>query len=264
MSVSLILTQAGVLLEGEVEEEDKYDSDSKSDVDSLSDILEFVPSQTSRLLSHNFDKQLQLGDVFMAGDLLTTQETGDEVNNILDECGENRSQSGPASVEEREEKNMQTDEEVDKEEEGGRGNGDRTDSTVKLEPLISTEEDMSVSEVSENRNKSKQPPDSKSCEQDLGFGVLQSKTGAESEERIDHQDSTDADSGRPDSREDEKQGERSPVSSEDDGKVEKDSGVEEYASMLWETMQRGVKEKEKEIMSELSSGSCLMDSDIIV
>jgi hypothetical protein len=74
--------------------------------------------------------------------------------------------------------------------------------------------------------------------------------------------SFDSDSGKPDSAESEKQGDSSPPLTE--GSKDRDSGLGEYSAMLWENVHRCVREKEKEVMSELTSGSCLMDGDIIV
>ncbi|XP_076436066.1 protein timeless-like [Babylonia areolata] len=252
---------AGVLLE-EDEEDDHYNSDCKSECDSVSDILEFIPSQTSKLLSHNFDKQLQIGEVFMTGSQVTSPADikASKTDGNFDRAGSVDSCHAPPY---REEKDMQTDEEdppEDDDDNNSSSNDKRDDAHKPSSPqqgrITSLEEDMSVSDDYEKKGSGKSTPE------DV-FTMKQKQTDDENDAIFNnrHDSSTDDDdSGRPDSREDGEKsgGERSPTETQG-----KDSGVE-CALMMWEHMQQGLEEKERGIMSELSSGSCLMDGDIIV
>ncbi|KAL8612338.1 hypothetical protein ACOMHN_020157 [Nucella lapillus] len=253
---------AGVLLEEEEEEEeeeDYYNSDCKSETDSISDILGFTPpSHTSQLLSHNFGKQLQIGEVLMVAseqitsltDLQTDQECHQADSSCVDSCH-------------REETNMQTNEEEQDDDHDNSNSSKGYDSDPSKTKVAGLEEDMSVSNVCEKNRHRRSTPEINSGNVCM-FGISDKRSEADTEDtKTDHQGSTDVDSGRPEteSREGERSGERSPSGERWEG----DSGVEEEcAGMMWETMLLGREEKERDILSELSSGSCLMDGDIIV
>nr|KAG5690973.1 hypothetical protein BaRGS_027292 [Batillaria attramentaria] len=99
---------AGVLLEGDGDEEDKVGTtdDDQSDYDGSD--LEFIPSQMSKFLSKDFDKQLQLGtaNVVDSGANSPGEDSGDGEQVV--------SSSVYSSPDEQTEKMMQTDNDSDK------------------------------------------------------------------------------------------------------------------------------------------------------
>ena len=259
--------QAGVLLEGDGDEE-KDDSDCKSDV---SDIFEFIPSPMSRLLYHNFDKQLQIGEVLMTvGEPATSQADEETEAGLQHTCHAVRSSRELHTGQERMEKNMQTDEKTGNHAGHKETSGQCND--LPAAPSFNAAEETSVLDMNVKNSSRKSAPEKIISEQDMNTSEPRPDKHKQEEadntktENQANQSSSDSDSGRPESSEEEKQGERTPsegeISREKCG--EGDSGVEEYPSMLWENLHMVVKEKEREIMSELSSGSCLMDRDIIV
>ncbi|KAK7475500.1 hypothetical protein BaRGS_00033256 [Batillaria attramentaria] len=100
--------KAGVLLEGDGDEEDKVGTtdDDQSDYDGSD--LEFIPSQMSKFLSKDFDKQLQLGtaNVVDSGANSPGEDSGDGEQVV--------SSSVYSSPDEQTEKMMQTDNDSDK------------------------------------------------------------------------------------------------------------------------------------------------------
>ena len=255
--------QAGTLLE-QVEDEDK-DDDCKSDVGSGSDMFEFIPSHMSKLLSHNFDKQLQIGEIPMIAEEMVASPIDVATGCLLQGCDAVGSTEEPHEAQQRAGKKMVMDENTDQA--GGVRNGEKSDNgTVSpTESFLNEEEDMAVSDVCVKERCGKSMHEQGISERNTYTCEPPEKpkqvAGQTETEKQANQSSMDSDSGRPGSSEEEKRGERTASERE----VEGDSGVEEHSLALWDNLHMVVAMgKEREIMSELSSGSCLMDGDIIV
>ncbi|KAK7090139.1 protein timeless-like [Littorina saxatilis] len=242
---------AGALLEGDCDEDDdRDDCESRSDDDSVSDIFEFIPSQTSKFLSQNFHRQLQIGEAIIelgetAASLAAKQNTAD--------CAFPGEEGGASR--EGEENNMQTDDDSTDWEQ----RGEACVSSTKAEPCHGGEENM-LALLASDTGKSLQ-------EDSISEHAL--TTHRATEDKVGRQlAGTSTDSGRPNSSQSDKPGERTPEEREEGvGKEEdNDSGVEEFAAMVWDNVETGgaTSSDEEKALSELSAGSCLMDGDIIV
>lgn len=221
----VVILQAEVLLDGEFDDEESED-----DVRSCSDIFEFLPSHNSADLPKHFDEQLQLSSHCFT-DLAHTSSCDNHSINEKTPDSNNCSDSGlPSSSDDRKEKDMQLDEE------------DR--SYVK--------------------SQSSSLP--KNCE----------KTCDRDEEDMSEEDSAEKENGKselkhPRNRTILKDMQKAARDSTDDGIILEDEEAEddigknivEASSMIWENFQK-LQATEKEIASELNSGSCLMDVDIIM
>ena len=250
--------QAGTLLE-QGEDEDKDDDDCRSDAGSGSDMFEFIPSHMSKLLSRNFDKQLQIGEIPMIVEKMVASRSDVATGHLLQGCDAVGYTEEPDEAQQRAGKKMVTDENTDQD--GGVGNGEKSDNgTVSpTESFLSEEEEMALSDVCVKEHCGKSMHEQGVSEHDMYTceppEKLKQVEGQTETEKQANQSSMD--SGRPESSEEEKQGERTASEREVGG----DSWVEEHSLALWDNLHMG---KEREIMSELSSGSCLMDGDIIV
>ncbi|KAK7449147.1 hypothetical protein BaRGS_00040056 [Batillaria attramentaria] len=206
--------KAGVLLEGDGDEEDKGGTtdDDQSDYDGSD--LEFIPSQMSKFLSKDFDKQLQLGtaNVVDSGANSPGEDSGDGEQVVSSSVYSSPDEQTEKMISERK---------------------DKSDSGInsKSSPSQSLERDelMSTSEDSDGMVKVSPP----------SYDTHQIALVEEREETMLMGE------GRRNSE----------LSCKDD--------MRDVASMAWDSMQR-VLTAEKEVMSELLSGSCLMDVDIIV
>ena len=239
-------------------EEDRGDSDCKSDVGSVSYVFEFIPSQTSKLLAQKFDKQLQIGEVpIIAGKLITAQ-SDEETDDLLQGCDATGSTEDPEEIQERAENKMLTDEETDQNDSVGNSENSYDSVVPPVRALFNVEEKMHLlnARVKILRGRSTPAQGVSECDTNTGDqSEKQTKT-----EKLVNQLSIDSDSGRPESSEEEKQGERTASERE----VEGDSGVEAYLPRPWKTPHTQLLEEERDVMSELASGSCLMDREIIV
>ena len=184
---------------------------------------------------------------------------------LLQCCGAVGSTEEPDEAQQRAGKKMVMDENTDQDD--GVGNGEKSDNgTVSpIESFLNEEEDMAVSEVCVKEHCGKSMHEQGVSERDMYTCEPPDKPkqveGQTETEKQANKSSIDSDSGRPESSEEEKQGERTASEREVGG----DSGVEEHSLALWDNLHMVVAMgKEREIMSELSSGSCLMDGDIIV
>ena len=267
----LSLLQAGVLLEGDEEEEEKReDGDCKSNVGA--DIFEFIPSPTSRLLCQNFDKQLQIGEVLMTVGEPATSRADEETEACL------QTTTGHAVRSSRElhtgqagkrEQNMQTDEETETEAGNTNHAGHKVETSGRGKcddwPAATSSSKVSDSRVKQQGGSSNVSVQGARTRHRPGKRTHGEADNTKTEENQANQSSSDSDSGRPESSEEEKQGERTPSEGEIREQCgESDSGVEEYPSMLWKNLHTVVREKERERLSELSAGLCAMDSKTIV
>ena len=219
-------------------------------------MFEFIPSHMSKLLSRNFDKQLQIGEIPMIVEEMVASQSDAATGRLFPGCGAVGSTEEPDEAQQRAGKKMVMDENTDQD--GGVGNGEKSDNgTVSpTEDFLTEEEEMTVSDVGVKEHCGKSMHEQGVSERDMSTCEPPEKPkqveGQTETEKQANQSSIDSDSGRPESSEEEKQVERM---------VGGDSGVEEHSLALWDNLHMG---KEREIMSELSSGSCLMDGDIIV
>ena len=245
-------------MENSGEEEDRGDSDCKSDVGSVSYVFEFIPSKTSKLLAQKFDKQLQIGEVPIIAGKLITPQSDDETDDLLQGCDATGSTEDPEEIQERAENKMLTIEETDQNDSVGNSENSYDSIVPPVQALFNMEDKMHLLNARVRILRGRSTPDQ-------GFSECNTNTGNQSHkqtktEKLANQSSIDSDSGRPESSEEEKQEERTASERE----VEGDSGVEAYLPRLWETPHTQLFEEERDITSELASGSCLMDREIIV
>ena len=240
-------------------EEDRGDRDCKSDVGSVSYVFKFIPSQTSKLLAQKFDKQLQIGEVPIIAGKLITPQSDEETDDLLQGCDATGSTEDPEEIQERAENKMLMDEETDQNDSDGNSEENSYDSMVPpVRALFNMEDKMHLLNARVKILRGRSTPGQGVSECDTSTGDQpdkQTKAG-----KLGNQLSIDSDSGRPESSEEEKQGERTASERE----VEGDSGVEAYIPRLWETPHTQLFKEDRDVMSELASGSCLMDREIIV
>ena len=256
-SHSLFCPQAGTLL-SEDGEEDKDDSDCKSDVGNVSYVFEFIPSQTSKLLAHSFDRQLQIGEVAITAGELATSHSDEETGDLLHDSDAMCSIEGLDDPQERAKKNMLKDEESDQDDSVGNSDDYEAPPT---EPALNVEEELRLSDARVKNRYGNCMPEQGDGEQDMNTRELPEKRKQDEAhtktEKQANLSSIDSDSGRPESSEEEKQGTRTAS--------ERDSGLGEYSPRPWENHYTDIfNEKERGIMSELSADSGPMDEHIIV
>lgn len=255
---------AGTLLDGDAEESDR-DSDTESDEDEISEIVEFIPpSQTSKFLAKDFRTQLNI-----CSNAILENSQG-KVSDGKDSRAEGeRESSSPTPHDVGKEKMMQMNSDDDAfwssadrspsfESREGKGSGDGRKTLTKMSSDEGLGESMTMSG---SRSSDRKKSDTKSS--------LSPTSSLEQDELMSMSDGSDGKvkAGSPyDLQRQGSQGEGDREESMVMGDERRGSDkvtAKDMATFVWDSMQRHL-ETEKEIMSEMLSGSCLMDLDIIV
>lgn len=233
-------------MDGESDDEElEEEEEERSDGDGASEIFEFLPSQTSHGLSKNFNEQLHLNntgtDDMQTGSCVDADNNSEKHFECTANATEDKNGQHFTTSREAKDKIMLVDEEED------------SRFFVKPDPItlaegctrishIQNEEDMSLSDESLRKDKS-----------DSGFKSGESTSHGGSQENLEERECY-PDNDSADGAEMFQKGDR---------KHEDEKDISQISAMVWENFQKNLA-TEKEIASELSSGSCLMDVDIIM